>query len=61
MVELIDEIDEEQFVYNDSSSDVKRKSSSFMQERQIALEKNIANYYQGESFPIKGILLHGLI
>ena len=61
VVELIDEIDEEQFVYNeDASSDVKRKSSSFMHEKQVALENNIANYYQGESFPVKGWFCIGI-
>lgn len=54
LVELIDEIDEEQYVYNDDNSNEKKKSSSFMQEKQIALQNNIINYYQGETFPVKG-------
>lgn len=53
-IELIDEIDEEQYVYSADNSQDTKKSSSFMYEKQISLEKNITNYYQGESFPIQG-------
>lgn len=54
VLELIDEIDEEQYVYSSDNSQDTKKSSSFMYEKQVSLEKNITNYYQGENFPIKG-------
>jgi hypothetical protein len=54
VVELIDEIDEEQYVYSSEENGSTKRSSAYMYERQIFKEKNIVNYYQGETFPIKG-------
>jgi hypothetical protein len=53
-IELIDEIDEAQYVYSSDDSQGSKKSSSYMYERQISIEKNIVNYYQGENFPVIG-------
>ena len=53
--ELIDQIDEEQYIYSADDSQGTRKSSSYMYEKQISEEKNIVNYYQGETFPVIGI------
>lgn len=54
VIELIDEIDEEQYVYSAKEHGSSKRSSEYMYERHIFQEKGIDDYYQGETFPIKG-------
>ena len=55
-LEFIDEIDQEQYVYS-STHQTNKKSSEYTYERKMDEEKAVHNYFQGEIFPIKGMIL----